>query len=145
MCYSLDKLLSSRGYRCAPFYQHICLFWSGRCPEGYIKPWYIYGLFLFLACDCYSLGTSLGNSTLCDPVTGQCMCNATANIGGRRCDRCRENSWNNSAALCEGKPIHSQWKLCSIFLGFSQTTMVTFELQEKVVNSFSKVKANHNH
>ena len=64
--------------------------------------------FCFLACDCYSLGTSLGNSTLCDPVTGQCMCNATANIGGRRCDRCRENSWNNSAALCEGKPIHSQ-------------------------------------
>ena len=60
-----------------------------------------------LACHCYSLGTALGNSTLCDQVTGQCMCNATANIGGRRCDMCRENSWNNSVGLCEGKHIHS--------------------------------------
>lgn len=55
-----------------------------------------------LACDCYAPGTASGNDTICDRVTGQCMCNATINIGGRRCDRCMENSWNTSAG-CQGK------------------------------------------
>ena len=57
------------------------------------------------ACNCYTLGTASGNDTMCDQVTGQCMCNATANIGGRRCDKCMENSWNSSAGVCQGKPI----------------------------------------
>ena len=58
-----------------------------------------------LACDCHPVGTTLGNVTMCDQVTGQCVCNTTAKIGGIRCDRCMENSWNTSASLfsCTGK------------------------------------------
>ena len=58
-----------------------------------------------LACDCHPVGTALGNGTMCDQVTGQCVCNTTARIGGKRCDRCMENSWNTSANLfsCTGK------------------------------------------
>ena len=124
MRYPLDKLLSSREQRCAPFlaikYQHICLFCFSFLPnylflrkaaaaqKATLNPDTFIVYFCSLACDCYSLGTALGNSTLCDQVTGQCMCNATVNIGGRRCDMCRENSWNNSGGLCEGKHLHSQ-------------------------------------
>ena len=58
-----------------------------------------------LACDCHPVGTALGNGTMCDQVTGQCVCNTTARIGGMLCDRCMENSWNTSASLfsCTGK------------------------------------------
>ena len=61
-------------------------------------------LYLLTACDCHLPGTEHGNNTLCDQITGQCVCNATLNIGGRRCDMCKENSWNASAGRfgCEG-------------------------------------------
>ena len=62
-------------------------------------------LCFLLACDCHPVGTVRGNVTMCDQVTGQCVCNTTARIGGMRCDRCMENSWNTSATLfsCKGK------------------------------------------
>ena len=62
-------------------------------------------LSFLLACDCHPVGTALGNVTMCDQVTGQCVCNTTARIGGMRCDRCMENNWNTSASLfsCTGK------------------------------------------
>ncbi|XP_022780822.1 laminin subunit alpha-3-like isoform X1 [Stylophora pistillata] len=59
------------------------------------------------ACECHPIGTAFGNTTLCDQVTGQCVCNTTARIGGRRCDRCMENSWNTSNSLFSCKECSS--------------------------------------
>lgn len=44
------------------------------------------------ACDCAAKNTIPGVSDVCDVVTGQCPCKA--DIGGRACDRCAENSVN---------------------------------------------------
>ncbi|XP_068695326.1 laminin subunit beta-1-like isoform X2 [Montipora foliosa] len=59
------------------------------------------------ACHCYTPGTTLGNDTSCDQLTGQCNCNATANVRGRRCDTCKENSWRTSAGLLSCKECPS--------------------------------------
>ena len=53
------------------------------------------------ACDCDPAG-SIGDG-LCDALSGQCVCKA--NVGGRRCDRCKHGYFSlrhDDPAGCQG-------------------------------------------
>ncbi|XP_031551743.1 laminin subunit gamma-1-like [Actinia tenebrosa] len=59
------------------------------------------------ACNCSAIGTLYGNTSLCDEVTGQCSCNASMNVEGRACDRCKETAYSvsgNSISDCRECP-----------------------------------------
>lgn len=92
---------------CLPYFHMFC-----HCHCS--KPSNSHCGFFLKECDCHIPGV-MGGINVCNPQSGQCLCKPS--VGSRRCDSCKDGSYNLSEDNlfgCTGESYFSYSFLCSL-------------------------------